>query len=92
MWPLSSPTNTQPRSSTSSASGTRSLGSGALFVPQATVHVVRPSDGKPIGSPLPSDLVPDALLVDERGWVFVGEESGHITALAPEARLVLVKG
>jgi outer membrane protein assembly factor BamB len=68
------------------------LRSGALFVPQATVHVVRPSDGKPIGSPLPSDLVPDALLVDERGWVFVGEESGHIAALAPEARLVLVKG
>ena len=68
------------------------LRSGALFVPQATVHVVRPSDGKPIGVPLPSDLVPDAMLVDERGWVFVGEESGHIAALAPEARLVLVKG
>ena len=68
------------------------LRGGALFVPQATVHVVRPSDGKPIGSPLSSDLVPDALIVDERGWVFVGEESGHIAALAPEARLVLVKG
>lgn len=68
------------------------LRSGALFVPQATVHVVRPTDGKPIGAPLPSDLVPDALLVDERGWVYVGEESGHVTALAPEARLTLVKG
>ncbi len=67
------------------------LRSGALFVPQATVHVVRPSDGKSIGGPLPSDLVPDALLVDERGWVFVGEESGHLCALAPEARLTLVK-
>jgi hypothetical protein len=68
------------------------LRSGALFVPQATVHVVRPSDGKPIGAPLPSDLVPDALMVDERGWIYVGEESGHIAALAPEARLTLVKG
>ncbi len=68
------------------------LRSGALFVPQATVHVVRPSDGRPIGNPLPCDLVPDTLLVDERGWVFVGEESGHLSALAPEARLTLVKG
>lgn len=68
------------------------LRGGAVFVPQATVHVIRPADGKPIGAPLPSDLVPDALLVDERGWIYVGEESGHIAALAPEARLVLVKG
>jgi outer membrane protein assembly factor BamB len=67
------------------------LRNGALFVPQSTVHVVRPSDGKVLGTPLPTDLVPDALLVDERGWVFVGEESGHMTALAPEARLTLVK-
>jgi outer membrane protein assembly factor BamB len=68
------------------------LRGGAIFVPQASVHVVRPTDGKSIGAPLPTDLVPDALLVDERGWVYVGEESGHVAALAPEARLVLVKG
>lgn len=67
------------------------LRNGAVFVPQATIHVVRPADGRPIGAPLPCDLVPDSLIVDERGWVFVGEESGHLVALAPEARLVLLK-
>jgi outer membrane protein assembly factor BamB len=67
------------------------LRNGAVFVPQSTIHVVRPADGRPIGAPLPCDLVPDAMIVDERGWVFVGEESGHLVALAPEARLVLLK-
>ncbi len=67
------------------------LRSGAVFVPQATIHVVRPADGRPIGAALPCELVPDSLLVDERGWVFVGEESGHMVALAPEPRLVLLK-
>jgi outer membrane protein assembly factor BamB len=63
---------------------------GALFVPSAAVHVLRPSDGTPIGTPPPCELVPDALHVDERGWMYVAEESGHLVALAPVQALRLV--
>lgn len=67
------------------------LRGGALFVPSAQVHVLRPNDGSSIGLPLPSELVPDWTRVDERGWVYVAEESGHLCALAPRATLTLVK-
>src|SRR5262249_21665700 len=40
------------------------LRSGALFVPQAQVHVVRPGTGEILGA-VPSDLTPDLLRVDE---------------------------
>ncbi len=63
---------------------------GALFVPSAAVHVLRPSDGSVIGAPPPCELVPDSLHVDERGWMYVAEESGHLVALAPVQALRLV--
>lgn len=65
---------------------------GALFVPSAAVHVLRPADGTPIGAPPPCELVPDALHVDERGWMYVAEESGHLVALAPVQALRLIVG
>lgn len=68
------------------------LRAGALFVPSAQVHVLRPSDGMPLGEPLPCDLVPDLLQVDERGWVYVLEESGQLAAIAPAPRLRLIRG
>lgn len=68
------------------------LRGGALFVPAASVHVVRPADGSSIGAALPCDLVPDLIRVDERGWVYVAEESGHIAAFAPVPHLTLVRG
>lgn len=67
------------------------LRSGALFVPSAQVHVLRPQDGTSIGEPLPCDLVPDWMRVDERGWVYVAEESGHLRGLAPRPHLALVR-
>jgi len=67
------------------------LRSGALFVPAAAVHLLRPADGVRLGDPLPSDLVPDFLRVDERGWVYVGEESGSLAAYAPVPHLRLVR-
>ncbi|MBX3270157.1 MAG: PQQ-like beta-propeller repeat protein [Sandaracinaceae bacterium] len=67
------------------------LRGGALFVPSAAVHVLRPHDGTSIGEPLPSELVPDWTRVDERGWVYVAEESGHLAALAPRPTLTLVR-
>ncbi len=67
------------------------LRSGALFVPSAQVHVLRPHDGSPIGEPLPTSLVPDWMRVDEHGWVYVAEESGHLCALAPLPQLALVR-
>ncbi|UJR82319.1 PQQ-binding-like beta-propeller repeat protein [Sandaracinus amylolyticus] len=67
------------------------LRGGALFVPAATVHVLRTADGTSIGGALPCDLVPDVMHVDERGWVFVAEESGHLAALAPAPHLTLLR-
>ncbi len=66
------------------------LRSGALFVPQAAVHVVRPSDGTLLGT-VATDLIPDLLRVDERCDVYVAEESGHVAAFGRAAELRLVK-
>jgi outer membrane protein assembly factor BamB len=66
------------------------LRSGALFVPQHQVHVVRPRDGEILGT-VPTDLIPDFLRVDERCDVYVAEESGHLAAFGAAARLTLVK-
>lgn len=66
------------------------LRAGALFLPQQAVHVVRPHDGDTIGQ-VPTDLVPDALRVDDDCNVVVVEESGHLAAFSAAARLTLVK-
>lgn len=66
------------------------LRSGALFVPQHDVHVVRPRDGEIIGR-IETDVIPDLLRVDERCDVYVAEESGHIAAFGAGPRLSLVK-
>ncbi|MFI5309156.1 MAG: PQQ-binding-like beta-propeller repeat protein [Polyangiales bacterium] len=63
---------------------------GALFVPSAQVHVLRPLDGSPL-SEIGCDLVPDCLRVDERGCFYVAEESGHLSAYAPAPHLRLVR-
>jgi len=65
------------------------LRSGALFVPQSELFVVRPRDGKLLGR-VPADLVPDLFRVDERCDVYVAEESGHIAAFSTGPRLRLV--
>jgi outer membrane protein assembly factor BamB len=66
------------------------LRSGALFVPQQQVHVVRPRDGELLGT-LPSDLIPDLIRVDERCDVYVAEESGHVAAFGVAPRLTLIR-
>ncbi len=68
------------------------LRGGALFVPSSSVHALRPHDGTPLGVSLPCDLVPDLIRVDERSWVYVAEESGHIAAYAPVPHLQLIRG
>jgi len=68
------------------------LRGGALFVPAASVHVLRPSDGAQLGATLPCDLVPDLVRVDERGWVYVAEESGYMAGYAPAPHLMLIRG
>ncbi|APR77469.1 Pyrrolo-quinoline quinone [Minicystis rosea] len=65
------------------------LRSGALFVPQSEVHVVRPRDGALIGK-VPNDIIPDLLRVDDRCDVYVAEESGHLGAYEAGPRLTLV--
>jgi outer membrane protein assembly factor BamB len=64
---------------------------GALFVPTARVHILRPRDGTSIATGLDCDLVPDFLRVDERGWFYVAEESGHLRAYAPAPHLSVVR-
>ncbi len=66
------------------------LRSGALFVPQRDVHVVRPRDGTLLGT-VGVDLVPDLLRVDEKCNVYVAEESGHLAAFGAGPRLMVVK-
>jgi hypothetical protein len=66
------------------------LRSGALFVPQEQVHVLRPRDGELLAT-LPSDLIPDLLRVDEACNVYVAEESGHLAAFAVAPKLTLVR-
>jgi outer membrane protein assembly factor BamB len=68
------------------------LRGGALFVPSASVHVVRPSDGTLMGAPLVDTIIPDFMRVDERGWLYLAEESGHLEAYAPAPHLRLIKG
>jgi outer membrane protein assembly factor BamB len=66
------------------------LRSGALFVPQVEVSVVRPRDGALLGR-IQTDVIPDLLRVDERCDVYVAEESGHLAAFAAGPRLSLVR-
>ncbi len=66
------------------------LRSGALFIPQSEVFVVRPSDGHVLAR-VPSDLVPDAIRVDERCGVYVAESSGYLAAYRALPTLSLVK-
>ena len=68
------------------------LRGGALFVPASSVHVVRPADGGRLSASLPCDLVPDLMRVDERGWVYVAEESGYLAGYAPKPTLTLIRG
>jgi hypothetical protein len=53
---------------------------------------VRPADGSLIGGPIAERIIPDFMRVDERGWLYVAEESGTIEAHAPIPTLRLVKG
>ena len=66
------------------------LRSGALFVPQRNVVVLRPNDGEQLGE-VEADLVPDLIRVDEECNVIVVEESGHLASFSAGARLTLVK-
>ncbi len=75
---------------------------GALFVPcsfvsidrgegaAAGVAILRPSDGRVIGTIAPTEAIPDLLRVDERCDVYVAEESGHMVAFGALPRLSLV--
>jgi outer membrane protein assembly factor BamB len=66
------------------------LRSGALFLPQRNVIVVRPTDGERLGE-VEADLVPDLIRVDDACNVVVVEESGHVAAFSAGARLTLIK-
>jgi outer membrane protein assembly factor BamB len=66
------------------------LRQGGLFVPSAQTHVLRPTDGATL-TDVSCDLVPDCLRVDERGYCYVAEESGHLRAYAPAPQLRLVR-
>jgi len=67
------------------------LRGGALFLPSASVHVLRPHDGSVVGGTISEGIIPDFMRVDERGWMYLAEESGHIEAYAPAPNLRLVR-
>lgn len=66
------------------------LRGGALFLPQTEVFVVRPKDGALLGRTA-ADLVPDAMVVDERCGVYVAEASGYLGAHHALPMLTLVE-
>jgi len=67
------------------------LRGAALFIPAAGVFLVRPADGALLGE-IDDDLVPDRIRVDERGWVYIAEESGHLAAFGPAPQLRVLEG
>jgi outer membrane protein assembly factor BamB len=66
------------------------LRGAALFLPLEAVYVLRPEDGEVIHR-LDEGPVPDYLRVDERCHLYVGEQSGHLSAFGIAARLAVVK-
>jgi outer membrane protein assembly factor BamB len=58
--------------------------------PAAGISIVRPSDGRLLGSIAPTEAIPDLLRVDEKCDVYVAEESGHLAAFGALPRLSLV--
>jgi outer membrane protein assembly factor BamB len=66
------------------------LRSGALFLPQQQVVVMRPRDGQVLGT-VPTELLPDLVRVDDESAVYVAEESGHVACFAALPMLVRVK-
>jgi outer membrane protein assembly factor BamB len=67
------------------------LRSGALYVPQSSLAVLRPRDGAVLANVDACDLVPDMLRIDEECALFVGEESGHVGCYELGARLGVVR-
>jgi outer membrane protein assembly factor BamB len=63
---------------------------GALFVPSAQLHILKPHDGTRLPIDTQCDLVPDFVSVDERAWFYVAEESGHLRAYGSTPHLTLV--
>ncbi len=66
------------------------LRAGALFVPQASLAVLRPRDGAVLAEVDACDLVPDLVRVDEQCALYVAEESGHVGCYEPGARLRVI--
>ncbi|MEM9692910.1 MAG: PQQ-binding-like beta-propeller repeat protein, partial [Myxococcota bacterium] len=64
------------------------LRSGALFLPQSEVYAVKPHDGGMLAR-LPCDLVPDAVVVDDQGGVYIAEASGYVAAYHAAPMLTL---
>ncbi|MCK9522615.1 MAG: PQQ-like beta-propeller repeat protein [Proteobacteria bacterium] len=65
---------------------------GVLFVPADTVYVVDPHSGDVVHALSGEPPVPDLLNVDERGSLFVAEESGHIGFFELARRFAVVPG
>lgn len=64
---------------------------GAIFLPQASLAVLRPKDGVSLAEIDACDLVPDLVRVDEQGATYVGEESGHLGCFELGARLRVLR-
>lgn len=67
------------------------LRAGALYVPQSSLAVLRPSDGGVIAQVEACDLVPDLLQIDDECTMYVGEESGYLGCYELGARLAVLR-
>jgi outer membrane protein assembly factor BamB len=66
-------------------------GGAAHAAAAAGVSILRPADGRVLGSIAPTEAIPDLLRVDERCDVYVAEESGHLVAFGALSHLSLVE-
>src|SRR5690554_3400490 len=63
-----------------------------ILLPGNSVTMIRAEDGFPLRASIPTELIPDKLLVGENGWIYIVEASGQLEAYAPIPHLSLVRG
>lgn len=63
-----------------------------ILLPGNQITMIRADDGLPLRASIPTELIPDKLMIAENGWIYIVEASGQLEAYAPIPHLSLVRG